>query len=285
MRHSLLIGVLGGLLLVAQTPLCSAAVASREALDILHRTRAIGCDGQAGIKQGLKLQRELTTAARGMRDGGSLKAALAKAGYRADASAVMRLGGDIDAKTVRAALTSRYCTLIMDRSYTEVGIYADAHALVYVLAAPFAPPAARDSGRVAQDVLTLVNRARSQSRRCGRESFRATTALKLNSELNAAAKGHAHDMAVHDKLAHEGSDGSDPGQRAARAGYRWKTIGENVAAGQLTAQEVVAGWLTSPPHCSNMMDPRFVEMGIAFAVDERSSEGIYWAQEFGTPRP
>jgi uncharacterized protein YkwD len=32
------------------------------------------------------------------------------------------------------------------------------------------------------------------------------------------------------------------------------------------------------------MNPAFTEMGVAFAVDRKSKLGVYWTQEFGTPR-
>ncbi len=91
-------------------------------------------------------------------------------------------------------------------------------------------------------------------------------------------------MARHSVLAHEGSDGSSPAQRIARAGYLWHKVGENVASGPTTPEEVMDGWLASPGHCENLMDPDFSEMGIAYTVDPRSASGVYWAQVFASPR-
>jgi uncharacterized protein YkwD len=81
---------------------------------------------------------------------------------------------------------------------------------------------------------------------------------------------------------HAGSDGSTPAMRATRAGYAWRTVGENVATGQSTPEQVVAEWLDSPRHCSNIMDADFTQMGVAFAA---SASGVYWAQVFGAPMP
>jgi uncharacterized protein YkwD len=47
--------------------------------------------------------------------------------------------------------------------------------------------------------------------------------------------------------------------------------------------EVTQGWLSSPAHCENIMDPRFSEIGIAFAVNMASAEAIYWTQDFAAP--
>ena len=90
-------------------------------------------------------------------------------------------------------------------------------------------------------------------------------------------------MIRRDELSHAGADGSTPGERALQAGYRWRVIGENIAAGPDSAQQVVAGWLASPEHCANIMDIRFTEMGVAFEIDWRRASGIYWAQELGRP--
>ena len=79
-------------------------------------------------------------------------------------------------------------------------------------------------------------------------------------------------------------DGSNSAERITRAGYAWQAAGENIAAGQLSAEAVVAGWLESPGHCATLMGPRFTEMGIAFALAPSRNPPIYWTQLFATPR-
>jgi uncharacterized protein YkwD len=91
-------------------------------------------------------------------------------------------------------------------------------------------------------------------------------------------------MARHQKLQHQGFDGSTPGERATAAGYAWRAIAENIAAGPTTASEVVQMWLDSPGHCANIMSPSYTELGLAFAEDRETQSGVYWAQEFGRPR-
>jgi uncharacterized protein YkwD len=46
---------------------------------------------------------------------------------------------------------------------------------------------------------------------------------------------------------------------------------------------VVQGWLSSPGHCENIMDPRFAEMGIAYAPGHASKRGLYWVQLLADP--
>jgi uncharacterized protein YkwD len=165
-----------------------------------------------------------------------------------------------------------------------MGIERRGQNIWIVLAAPFAAPALEDTREVSERVVDLANEARSRSRRCGSKSFPAAPPLTLAAKLTRAAREHAQDMAKHSELAHEGSDGSTPAQRVTREGYAWRTVGENVAAGPTTADEVMAGWLASPGHCENLMDPRFTEMGLAYTVDSTSDSGVYWAQVFAAPR-
>ena len=47
---------------------------------------------------------------------------------------------------------------------------------------------------------------------------------------------------------------------------------------------VVRGWLDSPGHCENIMDPRFEEMGIAYAAGRSGRRGLYWVQLFAEPQ-
>jgi uncharacterized protein YkwD len=91
-------------------------------------------------------------------------------------------------------------------------------------------------------------------------------------------------MATYGYMDHTGRDGSSPAQRITRSGYRWREVGENLASGIMTPEDAVAGWLHSPEHCANLMDPAFRHMGVAYAVNPRNDAGVYWALEFGTPR-
>jgi uncharacterized protein YkwD len=111
--------------------------------------------------------------------------------------------------------------------------------------------------------------------------FQAAPPLRLNPTLAGVATAHAADMARYSYFSHTGRDGSNVDGRATRAGYPWRAIGENIAAGQMTADTVVQGWINSPGHCANIMSPAFSEMGAAFVVNNQSSQGIYWAQVFG----
>ena len=120
------------------------------------------------------------------------------------------------------------------------------------------------------------------------------TPLSHDPLLEIAAQGHVEDMdTVGRYLAHTGSDGSSPGERIQNAGYKaaWHDKGdgsfmyisqENAASGQVSASEVVDGWMNSPGHRAAIMAPQAEQIGVGFEVDDRNGD-TYWIQTFGIP--
>ncbi len=107
-------------------------------------------------------------------------------------------------------------------------------------------------------------------------------ALTLDDQLDEAARLHAQDMVDHDKMTHEGADGSTPSERVKRVGYHYLKTGENVAAGQRDVPAVMAAWMESPGHKKNILG-EFTQMGAARVDDEEGRP--YWCVVFGTPIP
>ena len=140
------------------------------------------------------------------------------------------------------------------------------------------------TGHVQQRTLQLINDARSQPRSCGTDSFAATTALTWNTQLLQAANTHSADMAQHNFFDHTGSDGSTVSTRVDETGYDWSTVGENIAAGQDSASEAIAGWLSSPGHCRNLMSPDFTEVAVTCAEDAGADYSTYWTNVLAAPR-
>jgi uncharacterized protein YkwD len=255
------------------------AIDRSDAFKIVNDTRRA-----CGSKSALVLQSALSTAAQHLQRGNNLTKALERAAYRADKSAMIRLRGKLNSKSLAQLLKDNYCDTLREKDFVDVGIYSSEREVWLLLAKPFTPPKAQDAANVARQVVKLVNAARAKPRRCGGERFAATNPVKLNDNLTRAALTHSQDMAKRGHASHDGSDGSTPGDRATRAGYQWRNVVENVAAGQLTADEVMQGWLSSPHHCANVMAPEFTELGVAYAVNPKSELGIYWTQLFGRAR-
>ncbi|GFE78104.1 hypothetical protein GCM10011487_01040 [Steroidobacter agaridevorans] len=267
--------------------LCGAWIATPALADIaddLNQLRREGCDNRPGVSQPLRSSKGLDVVAREWSKGGRLRDAMERGDYRFTNSASMHVEGATDRKAILDVLRANYCETITDATLKEIGVYQKRDGIWIVAATPFVTPGVKDAAQVSKEVLSLVNAARGKARKCGRKQFAAVPPLSLSAVLNRAALIHSQDMASKSFLEHRGSDGSMVGERAARVGYKWRTVGENVADGAQTAETVVQLWLKSPGHCANIMTAGFTEMGIAFAVDRKSDAGIYWTQVFAAPR-
>jgi stress response protein SCP2 len=106
--------------------------------------------------------------------------------------------------------------------------------------------------------------------------------LTTDARLAAAAHAHSADMVRRGFFAHENPDGKQVWDRAVTAGYAYRKVAENIAAGQRTAEEVVRGWMESQGHRANILDRDLTQIGVGRA--EGGSYDVYWTQVFGTPR-
>lgn len=247
----------------------------------INKVRARGCENKPGVRRELQVSRGLNEVAREWSRGGRLRDALAASTYRATNSSSVHIEGAADDRSLLRVLVDNYCDVLIDPAFTDIGTYRRGKDIWLVVAAPFSAPAIKDAPAIQRDVLALVNKARAKPQRCGKKSFPAVPPLTLSAMLSRAALAHAQDMAAHDHFEHTGTNGSTPAQRATLAGYQWSNVAENIATGPTTAGVVVDGWLNSPGHCANIMGAQYTEMGVAFAVNEKSGTRIYWAQEFG----
>jgi uncharacterized protein YkwD len=133
-------------------------------------------------------------------------------------------------------------------------------------------------------VVALVNAERSRGGDCrSAGSFPPSAPLVVNEQLRAAARAHSLDMKARDFFDHVNPDGETPYDRIGKAGYDGGLPqGENIAAGQRTPEEVVASWMSSDGHCSNILEPRYAEIGVGFVLGGRF--GTLWTQVFGGGR-
>jgi uncharacterized protein YkwD len=83
---------------------------------------------------------------------------------------------------------------------------------------------------------------------------------------------------------HESPEGRDAWSRARTAGYRALIVGENIAQGQSSLEEVMTGWMESPEHRKNILNPLYAEAGFGLAVG-RNAQGyqVLWVQVFARP--
>lgn len=113
------------------------------------------------------------------------------------------------------------------------------------------------STAVSQDgLLTQTNSQRQRNKE---------PALKINFKLAQAAQNKAEDMAGRNYWSHTTPDGKAPWIFIDAAGYAYKKAGENLAYGFKSSSDMVYGWMNSPPHRENILDPDYREVGFGIA--------------------
>ncbi|MGW0601813.1 CAP domain-containing protein [Streptomyces sp. NPDC002776] len=216
----------------------------------------------------------LAMAARNRLDGAGLHQRVTATGY-----AYVTVGEHLVSGPRSPAEFVEYCLgsdrsrrTLLDPAFTHAG-FACAPARsgdVYwtaLWARPFTPA---ELARTATRVVELTNRARAGA---------GLPPLAVDPLLTAAAQAHSADMVARAFYSHTSPDGSRPWDRAAAAGSRRRSIGENIACGQRSPAEVVQGWMNSPGHRANILKRDFTHIGVGFAGGGEA--GTYWTQLFG----
>ena len=127
------------------------------------------------------------------------------------------------------------------------------------------PGCTADMGAEVCAVFQLVNQERTS---------RGLEPYAWNSRLAVASQRHAEDMAAQNYFSHTSLDGRNFGDRADDADYEGSPRGENIAAGQGSAEAVMDAWMNSDGHRSNILSTGSNEIGIGL-------EDLHWVQNFG----
>ena len=122
------------------------------------------------------------------------------------------------------------------------------------------PAAAASSYMEADQVFNNTNGARAMNGRA---------ALKRDATLDAAAQAWANQMSTNN-FAHSSS-----AWRAARIPAGWTSNGENIAIGYTSASAVIDGWINSPGHLKNLLEPKFTRLGVGYNPSTKA-----WVQIF-----
>jgi len=95
---------------------------------------------------------------------------------------------------------------------------------------------------------------------------RKMTILHESPELVRLARRHSADMAARNFLTHQSSTGKSLTERLIDAGILYTEDGENVARSGALAPDVIhAGFMSSPGHRANILNPNFEEVGIGIS--------------------
>ena len=266
--------------MTAVAMLVALPAAAADLVDVANIVRTRHCGDASLPDSPLVASGQLDAAAAAVADGAEVTAAIAAAGYRAQSSASIRIStsrGKDDA--VAKQLVENFCHLVADPDFADIGVFRRGKE-VWLLLADGAPLPAPGDAALLDSVLDTLNAIRTAGGRCGGTDFPPSPPLERSAVLDRAALAHAEDMAKNSFLAHTGSDGSNPGDRVTRAGYEWSVVAENVASGQTSAEDVAATWLDSAGHCANLMDAKYSETGIAYALNPGDGRDIYWVQVY-----
>lgn len=121
----------------------------------------------------------------------------------------------------------------------------------------------------ADQVLELVNQERSKQ---------GLKALTLSGDLTNVATIKAQDMADNGYFDHTSPNYGSPFEMMQHFGIQYRSAGENIAAGQKTAQEVMNSWMNSSGHRANILNSDYEQIGIGYVTGGKY--GTYWVQMF-----
>jgi uncharacterized protein YkwD len=134
----------------------------------------------------------------------------------------------------------------------------------------------RDLGAMRRQMLARVNAERRR---------RGLPAMVENPALDRVAQAHADDMLERSYYGHKSPEGVTVRERAFAGGYRMRFVGENIASGQPSVDQVMDGWMASDEHRPNILSKVFTEAGFGLAIGKnRGGFQVIWVQLFGRPR-
>jgi len=122
---------------------------------------------------------------------------------------------------------------------------------------------------IEREVINLTNQQRAKY---------GLKPLAADWELSRVARYKSMDMRDRKYFAHESPTYGSPFTMMKNFGISYKSAGENIAAGQTTAWEVVNAWMNSEGHRKNILNPNFTHIGVGYASG--GSMRHYWTQMF-----
>ena len=124
----------------------------------------------------------------------------------------------------------------------------------------------------AEMILKLVNQERQKA---------GVPALELSTKLTDIANTKAKDMADKNYFSHQSPTYGSPFDMLKHFGVSYSYAGENIAAGQKSAQEVMNSWMNSSGHRQNILNKNYTQLGVGYY--EGGQYGTEWVQLFIKP--
>lgn len=122
---------------------------------------------------------------------------------------------------------------------------------------------AQPQAAAAEQLMALANQSRARA---------GAGPLKWDPTLAEAALKHCMRMVSEGQIAHRYGGEADLTTRAGQAGAHFSLIEENIALGSY-AEQIHEGWMNSPPHRSNLLNPQVDRVGIAVVA----ARGVLYA--------
>ncbi len=167
--------------------------------------------------------------------------------------------------TLYSVISTRSTKVVFTNQDTQTGVI-----LTHVNPPPSLP-------QLRTDIVTLVNTARLKAN---------LKPLKYNNLLENSAQRYAELMAKEGFFGHVSPEGQTLKDRISASGYynqsysidcnciKGFVLGENLARGQKTADEVMRDWMNSPNHRAAILSPDYTDIGVG------ESAGV-WVEHFG----
>jgi uncharacterized YkwD family protein/spore coat assembly protein SafA len=106
-------------------------------------------------------------------------------------------------------------------------------------------------------------------------------ALKPHWELSRVARYKSVDMRDKNYFSHTSPTYGSPFDMIKAFGLSYSAAGENIAAGQTTAKQVVQSWMSSTGHRQNILNKNYTHIGVGYSTG--GSYRHYWTQLFLRP--
>ena len=98
--------------------------------------------------------------------------------------------------------------------------------------------------------------------------------MKVDVELSRVARVKSEDMRDNGYFSHESPTYGSPFDMMRKFGIRFRTAGENIAAGYPTPEAAVKGWMNSSGHRANILSSQFTHIGVGYAKGDALTDII-----------
>ncbi len=215
-------------------------------------------------------------------------AAASKSGYEARvlSEVLVQADGDIETVLTGAALDASFAEEVRRSDLRDLGVGVsrldDIPLYVFLFARAWPDFFADKTVELSDlDAVRAALRARVNRERAAA----GLQAVRSQPLLDETAWRHARDMLARSYYGHDSPEGTTALDRSKKAGYKPRYIGENIARGQYSPEEVMDGWMGSELHREHILGKLFSETGSAVAIGKNANGyQVLWVQVFGRPR-